>query len=188
MLQNRVGIANHGMNRLSHYPARSSCMYETPVMSSNNCVNYNENQASSASYQQPVLWRRPQKWQSQQYSNNVAQSCASLQRMMVSSWQTNNQYPFFSWQPSDQCVPCPWQPNNTCNFVPKQEPVNASTQDFIESFFTDFPAMEPQVTMPTNTNMITSPLEANPIQSLLNGKYLQNYYGHMYDYLNRSKV
>ena len=172
MLQNRVGFASNGTRRLSHYPVRSSCMFEGPTAAPNSYGYSQQNHAVPRSSYQRSLWPGNQRWQNQMYSstcNNVYQRQVQQQKIATSPWQSNTQYPPSPWHPNNQHVT--WQPNNTFLFQHKQEPVDTCTQDFIESFFTDMPAMEPQVPVPTNGNMLTSPLEANPIQSLLNGEW-----------------
>ena len=172
MLQNRLGFASNGTRRLSHYPVRSSCMYERPASTPISYGCSQQNHVAPQSSYQRSLWPGNQRWQNQMYSstcNNVYQRQVQQQKFATSPWLSNNQYPSFPWQPNNQHLP--WQPNNTFLFQHKQEPVDTCTQDFIESFFTDMPAMEPQVPVPTNGSMLTSPLEANPIQSLLNGEW-----------------
>ena len=172
MLQNRLGFASNGTRRLSHYPVRYSCMYEGPASTSNTYGYSQQNHVAPQSTYQRSLWPGKQRWQNQMYSstsNNVYQRQVQQHKFATSPWQSNTQYPSSPWRPNNQHVP--WQPDNTFLFQHKQEPVDTCTRDFIESFFTDMPAMEPQVPVPTNGSMLTSPLEANPIQSLLNGEW-----------------
>ena len=171
MLQNRLDFASSGTRRLSHYPIRSSCMFEDQASSLNSAGYSQQYYVDPQSSRQQSLWPANQRWQSQMYStacNSVFQRQVQQQKLAKAQWQFNNQYPSFPWQPNNQNMA--WQPNNAFPFKHKQEPVDTCTQDFIESFFTDMPAMEPQIPVPTNGSMLTSPLEANPIQSLLNGK------------------
>lgn len=187
MLQHRVDFTQWGSNRLSHYPLQSSCMYETQQTVSPYSSNVGNNQLQqqmnfASLYQPSSQWPSSQTWPNLAHSNFASNFAATpqtppqLQSSTMSHWQQQpgNQFASNPWQPNnnhEQTVATgSWQPYNMSNVAPKQEPTGTCTQDFIESFFTDIPVVEPQVTMPANASMLTSPLEANPIQSFLNGK------------------